>query len=62
VLAHLGSAGPATVTALKTFALTETIYRAADAVRLLHTLVDSGTVTREPEHGRLGGDVVISLP
>jgi hypothetical protein len=60
LLAHLASGGPATVTDLKTFALTETIYRAADAVRLLHTLIDSGTVTRKPEHGRLGGDVVIS--
>jgi hypothetical protein len=60
LLAHLAAAGPATVTELKTFALTETIYRAADAVRVLHTLIDSGSVAREPEHGRLGGDVVIS--
>jgi hypothetical protein len=60
LLAHLGSAGPATVTELKTFALTDTIYRAADAVRVLHNLIESGTVTREPEHGRLGGDVVVS--
>jgi hypothetical protein len=60
LLAHLAAAGPSTVTELKTFALTETIYRAADAVRLLHTLVDGRTVTREPDHGRLGGDVIIS--
>jgi len=60
LLAHLEADGPATVTELKTFALTETIYRAADAVRVLHTLIDSGAVTREPEHGRLGGDVVIT--
>jgi hypothetical protein len=60
LLAHLAANGPATVTGLKTFALTETIFRAADAVRVLHTLIDSGTLTREPEHGRLGGDVVIS--
>jgi hypothetical protein len=60
LLAHLGSTGPATVTELKTFALTNTIYRAADAVRVLHNLIESGTVTREPEHGRLGGDVVVS--
>jgi hypothetical protein len=60
LLAHLGAAGPATVTELKTFALTDTIYRAADAVRVLHNLIESGTVTREPEHGRLGGDVVVS--
>jgi hypothetical protein len=61
MLAHLAASGPATVTELKTYALTETIYRAADAVRLLHTLIDSGAVTRSPEHGRLGGDVTIAV-
>ncbi|WP_127501859.1 hypothetical protein [Actinoplanes solisilvae] len=60
LLAHLSRAGAATVTELRTFALTETVYRAADATRVLHTLIDAGTVTREPSHGRLGGDVVIS--
>jgi hypothetical protein len=60
LLAHLDRVGPATVTDLRTFALTETVYRAADATRVLHTLVDSGAVTRDPEHGRLGGDVVIT--
>ncbi|GAA0555652.1 hypothetical protein GCM10010172_43030 [Paractinoplanes ferrugineus] len=59
LLAHLDRVGSATVTDLRTFALTETIYRAADATRVLHTLVDSGDVTREPSAGRLGGDVVI---
>jgi hypothetical protein len=52
--------GQATVTELRTFTLTETVYRAADAVRVLHALIDSGAVTRNPEHGRLGGDVVIA--
>ncbi|MBB2942676.1 hypothetical protein FB565_002389 [Actinoplanes lutulentus] len=61
ILAHLGEVGSATVTELRTFALTETVYRAADASRVLHTLVDAGTVTRRPEHGRLGGDVTIAL-
>jgi hypothetical protein len=59
LLAHLERVGEATVTELRTFALTETVYRAADATRVLHTLIDSGTVAREPAHGRLGGDVVI---
>jgi hypothetical protein len=59
LLAHLGRVGSATVTQLRTFTLTETVYRAADATRVLHTLVDAGTVTREPTGGRLGGDVVI---
>ena len=60
LLAHLERVGEATVTELRTFALTETVYRAADATRVLHALVDAGTVTRRPAHGRLGGDVVIS--
>ncbi|MEU4427492.1 hypothetical protein AB0F81_43280 [Actinoplanes sp. NPDC024001] len=59
LLAHLASVGTATVTELRTFTLTETVYRAADATRVLHALVDSGAVTRRPEHGRLGGDVLI---
>jgi hypothetical protein len=62
IIARLERAGPATVTELRTFALTETVYRAADATRVLHTLADAGTVTRQPPGGRLGGDVVISLP
>ncbi|GAB2618094.1 hypothetical protein Aab01nite_31720 [Paractinoplanes abujensis] len=61
LLAYLERTGSRTVTELRTFALTETVYRAADATRVLHTLVDAGTVAREPSHGRLGGDVVISV-
>jgi hypothetical protein len=60
LLAHLAAAGPATVAELRTFALTGTVYRAADATRVLHTLVNAGAVTRRPEDGRLGGDVVIT--
>jgi hypothetical protein len=62
MLAHLASVGEATVTELRTFALTETVYRAADATRVLHILVDSGAVSRRPPTGRLGGDTVIVLP
>ena len=61
MLAHLERVGEATVTELRTFALTETVYRAADATRVLHTLIDSGVVSRRPPQGRLGGDVVITL-
>jgi hypothetical protein len=60
LLAHLAAGGPATVTELRTFTLTETVYRAADATRVLQTLIGSGAVTRRPEQGRLGGDVVIA--
>ena len=60
LLAHLAEAGAETVSGLRTFALTETVYRAADATRVLQTLLAAGSVTRRPEHGRLGGDVVIA--
>jgi hypothetical protein len=60
MLAHLARVGEATVTELRTFALTETVYRAEDATRVLHTLIDGGTVTRRPPGGRLGGDVVVT--
>ncbi|MEU8611377.1 hypothetical protein AB0C29_25660 [Actinoplanes sp. NPDC048791] len=60
LLAHLAAVGEATVTDLRTFALTETVYRAADATRVLQALLTAGSVTRRPEHGRLGGDVVIA--
>jgi hypothetical protein len=60
LLRHLETAGPATVTQLRTFALTETVYRAADATRVLQALLTAGAVTRRPERGRLGGDVVIA--
>jgi hypothetical protein len=60
LLAHLAATGPATVTDLRTFALTETVYRAADATRVLQTLIGAGAVTRRPQEGRLGGDVVIA--
>ncbi|HEU4346511.1 MAG TPA: hypothetical protein VFR35_01860 [Actinoplanes sp.] len=62
LLGHLAAAGEASVTELRTYALTETVYRAADATRVLHTLLNSGAVTRRPEQGRLGGDVVIAEP
>jgi len=61
ILAHLERVGAATVTELRTFALTDTVYRAADATRVLHQLIDAEAVTRRPSDGRLGGDVVISL-
>ena len=60
LLAHLRKEGPATVAELRTFALTATIYRAADATRVLQNLIAAGSVAREPASGRLGGDVVIS--
>ena len=60
LLAHLDAAGPCSVTELRHFTLTETIFRASDAVRVVTALLSAGAVTREPERGRLAGDVVIS--
>jgi hypothetical protein len=51
--------GPATVTELKRFALTDTIYRSADATRSIQALLNAKHATRTPEAGKLGGDVVI---
>jgi hypothetical protein len=60
ILAHLAEVGAATVSDLRTFTLTETVYRAADASRVLHLMLDAHQVTRDPESGRLSGDVLIS--
>ncbi|GAA3448269.1 hypothetical protein [Dactylosporangium matsuzakiense] len=54
--------GALTVTELKRFALTDTVYRAADAQKVIAALLHAGTVHRTPPGGRLGGDVLISLP
>lgn len=60
ILAHLDAAGARTVTQLRQFTLTQTVYRASDTVRVLNALLAAGTVTRDPERGRLGGDVLIA--
>jgi hypothetical protein len=61
LVSHLASAGPCTVTRLREVTLTGTVYRAQDTVRVLGNLLNAGTVTRDPGHGRLGGDVRIAL-
>ncbi|WP_327006259.1 hypothetical protein OHA72_02595 [Dactylosporangium sp. NBC_01737] len=60
LLAHLRD-GERTVTELKRYALTETVYRAADAVKVITALLQSGAVTRHPRDGRLGGDVTVRI-
>ncbi|MDG4798867.1 hypothetical protein [Micromonospora sp. WMMD1082] len=60
LLDELTRRGPRTVTELRRYAVTDTAYRAVDAVRALTTLLDEGRVTRAPEHGRLAGDVLIT--
>jgi hypothetical protein len=59
LLARLASVGASTVTELRDFTLSETVYRTADASGALTALLTAGAVTREPEHGRLAGDVLI---
>jgi hypothetical protein len=60
VLAFLEHSGPRTVTEIRRFALAETVYRGSDVTEVLTGLIDGGAVTRTPEHGRLGGDTVLS--
>lgn len=60
LLAELARSGPRTVTELRRWTVTSTVYRAADANRALTSLLGSGAVRRDPAHGRLSGDVVIS--
>ncbi|MFV2104334.1 hypothetical protein [Micromonospora sp. LOL_024] len=60
LLDELTRRGPLTVTELRRFAVTGTAYRAVDAARALAALLDAGAVTRSPERGRLGGDVVVA--
>jgi hypothetical protein len=62
LLAHLASAagGGRTVTELRRFTLTDTVYRSADTTAAITSLLSAGAVTRDPEAGRLSGDVVIT--
>jgi hypothetical protein len=61
LLAYLADAGGSTVTDLRRFTLTETVYRAADTTAALTKLLSTKVVIRDPATGRLGGDVMISL-
>jgi hypothetical protein len=62
LLARLDTVGgSSSVVELRRFTLERTVYRTADTTRALAALLAAGQVTREPPHGRLGGDVVIRL-
>src|SRR6266536_2387444 len=60
--AYLAASGACSVTDLRRFTLTETVYRSADTTRALTALLTAGTVSRDPEQGRLSGDVIIAPP
>ncbi|MEO3926607.1 hypothetical protein ABGB07_22480 [Micromonosporaceae bacterium B7E4] len=61
LLARLASVGAASVTELRQFTAERTVYRPADTNRVLTALLAAGLVSREPEAGRLGGDVTITV-
>lgn len=50
-----------TVSELRQFALTRTLYRPADVPRALGPLLSRGAVVREPERGRLSGNTRVRL-
>jgi hypothetical protein len=60
LLAHLAATGGRTVTELRRFTLTDTVYRSADTTAAIASLLTARAVTRSPEGGRLSGDVVIT--
>jgi hypothetical protein len=60
LLSHLDAGGERTVTDLRRFTLTETVYRAADTTQALTSLLAAGAVVRRPPGGRLAGDVIIA--
>lgn len=60
LLARLEKVGRCSVTELRLFTATRTVYRAADTNRALTALLTAGQVTREPADGRLTGDVIVS--
>jgi hypothetical protein len=60
--ARLAVNGPDTVAQLREYALSNTLYRAADVNRALQPLLAAGQVIREPERGRLTPQTLIKLP
>lgn len=56
---YLDQVGERSVTEIRQFALTETVYRAQDVTGALTSLLASGTLARGTEHGRLAGDTLI---
>lgn len=53
LLAELGRRGRCTVADLQRHTVAQTIYRAADAMRVLQAAVTAGAVLRQPQRGRL---------
>ncbi len=62
VLGELARRGRCTVADLQQHTVRETIYRPADAVRLLTAAAAAGTITREPQKGRMSPRTVVTYP
>ena len=60
LLDRLTATGPQTVTELRHYALTDTIYRSSDVTRVISLLRHSGAVVSD-SHGRLSGDTVVEV-
>jgi len=60
LLAYLAATGGRTVTELRRYTLTDTVYRGSDTTSALTSLLTAGAVTRDPPTGRLSGDVRIT--
>lgn len=61
LLDELARRGRCTVAELQCHALTETLYRPADAIRVLTSAATSDAIVREPEKGRLTPRTVVFL-
>lgn len=61
ILSHLAGGDGQTVTELRDFALTRTLYRPEDVNRALAPLLARGALVREPDRGRLTGGTRVRL-
>lgn len=61
LLAELARRGRCTVAELQQYTERETIYRAADAARVLTTAASAGTISRDPPKGRMSPRTIVRV-
>jgi hypothetical protein len=61
LLRHLAGGDGATLGALRTWTLHDTMFRAGETNRAVQALLTAGSVSREPSNGRLSAETVIRL-
>jgi hypothetical protein len=61
ILGYLQAEGEHSVTEIRRFALTETVYRVDEVTSVLTALITGGAVHRNPPQGRLSGDTLIRV-